>query len=75
MQNSFDRRIRAGRAYARLTQAELAERLGIGTKVLARWENGKVPPLVEQYGIAALLAKETGIDEEWFHKGIKEEVK
>ena len=73
MKSSFDARIRAGRAYARLTQAELAERLGIGPRVLGRWENGQVPPLVEQYGIAAVLAKETGIDEDWFRKGIVEE--
>jgi transcriptional regulator with XRE-family HTH domain len=42
--------IRRGRGIARLTQADLAERLETTPSVLSRWENGQVEP-----GFAAVV--------------------
>lgn len=51
------KRIKSFRAVAGLTQAEMAEKLGVTTKVYSRYENdpysvpvAKLVPLAEQFG-------------------------
>lgn len=41
-----------------LTQAQLAEKLGVSNKTISKWENGKCMP---DYGIIENLCKELGI--------------
>lgn len=41
-----------------LTQAQLAERLGISNKTVSKWENGKCMP---DYGIIQDLCRELGV--------------
>ena len=41
-----------------LTQAQLAERLGISNKTVSKWENGKCMP---DYGIIQSLCRELGV--------------
>ena len=41
-----------------LTQAQLAEKLGVSNKTVSKWENGKCMP---DYGIIQSLCKELGV--------------
>ncbi len=63
---SIGMRIQQARVAKGLTQAQLAERLGVGRKTVVRWETGKTVP--KQTGIpkiAVLLNRESN----WFVEG------
>ena len=55
-------RIRRGRKIKGLTQAELAERLGISEMTVRRWEGGKSSPRMEEI---SMLSKELGTPTEY----------
>ena len=55
-------RIRKGRKVKGLTQAELAERLGISDMTVRRWEGGKSSPRMEEI---SMLSKELEIPTEY----------
>jgi transcriptional regulator with XRE-family HTH domain len=56
-------RIRAARQDADLTQAELAERVGVPQSSVSRWESGEVDPTT---GKLAQIAHATGKPFAWF---------
>jgi transcriptional regulator with XRE-family HTH domain len=61
--DELGRRIRAARAYARLTTQELAKRVDIGRSTLERIESGhQLPKRWQLWGIAEV----TGLPRNWF---------
>jgi len=55
-------RLKRTREAARLTQTELAERVGAGTNQIYRYEKGETDPSAE---VLAALAKELGVSADW----------
>lgn len=55
-------RLKRVRESARLTQTELAERVGAGTNQIYRYEKGETDPSAE---VLAALAKELGVTADW----------
>ena len=56
----------------KLTQEQLAERLGINSRSISRWENGNSMP---DYAVLPLLAKELGVSVAELVEGKRSEVK
>ena len=63
----FGRRIRAARAYADVSQEDLADALGVRRGTLGNWETGDVELRgAKLKGALVVLEEETGIDADWF---------
>lgn len=58
------KRVREARVDAKITQAQLADRLGISRPAVSQWENGKSDPTHENLVAIASL---TGKPLSWFH--------
>lgn len=63
----LSKRIRAARAYANMSAAELAERTGMSVSTLARLERGeRQPSKVEAAGLAVAVGEATGLPTVFF---------
>jgi transcriptional regulator with XRE-family HTH domain len=64
--SSYAPRIRAARAYARLTQQELAAQLGVDVQTVKRREKGSHPPRRAEL---LAIAEVTGVPAEFLEHG------
>lgn len=63
----WGRRLRAARAYADLSQRELAEQLGISATTLKRYEHAELPPADPvRIGLEVAAMRACGVPAEWF---------
>ena len=58
--------IKAFRREIRITQEELASRLGVPQSTIARWEKGKVAPSAQHIGNMCDLGRVEGIEPNFF---------
>lgn len=62
--------MRAVRAYARMDQTELAERLGVSSATVSAWERGKTRiPTIARPGVIEALVEVSGWDKAFFTEG------
>lgn len=69
--------LRVARAYARLDQHDIAERLDVSPATVSHWEGGRsAPHPLARDGVVAALIDLTGLDAEffeWLEKKVKEQ--
>lgn len=53
MSQDYGRAVRMARAWAGVTQAELAQRVGVRAETVSSWENGKTEPSGRMLGLTA----------------------
>jgi len=59
--------LRAARAYAQLSQDEVAEALGVSSGTVSAWERGRTTvPTIARPGVLQGLRKMTGLDDDFF---------
>jgi transcriptional regulator with XRE-family HTH domain len=64
-------RMRAVRAYARIDQEALAERLGVSSGTVSAWERGKTRiPTIARPGVVEALVEVSGWDRAFFTEGV-----
>lgn len=59
-------RLRAARAYAGISQGEMADQLGVSRTSIYYWERGDLPRAHALRGVIESYVDVTGIDRRWF---------